>query len=131
MVTANRHRLVNAHPNYSVVTPALRRPTPVVSPRQRAVPRSRRRESQAWMTLLILASGLLLALGLLSLYGRICLTREINRRGSLNAQLKLARQREGELTLERARTDNDGVIAAQAMKFQMIRRTDREAITIP
>jgi hypothetical protein len=83
------------------------------------------------MTVLIVASGLLLVLGVLSLYGRICQTREINRRSYLNAQVKLERQRSEELTLRRARTETDAHISLQAAKFQMIRRTDRDAVTIP
>lgn len=95
------------------------------------MPRSRRREYQAWMTLLVVASGLLLALGVLSLYGRICQTREINRRSTLSNQLAIAKQRGEELTLRRARAENDSVIAEQAAKFGMIRRTDSDAVTVP
>ena len=85
MVTAQRQRLVLPHSPASAPSqraPALKRPAPAIPPRERAVPRSRRREYQAWMTLLVAASGLLLALGVLSLYGRICQTQEINRRSA-------------------------------------------------
>ena len=95
------------------------------------MPRSRRREYQAMMTALIVASGLLLALGVLSLYGRICQTREINRRSLLTFEMKVERQHSEELTLSRARSENDSTIAAQAARLHMIRRTDSDAVTIP
>ncbi len=129
MVTAQRQRVVS--PRASAPAPALKRPEPAMPPRERAVPKSRRREYQAWVTLLVAASGLLLALGVLSLYGRICQTQEINRRSRLNAQLKVAKQRSEELTLLRARAESDTVIFSQATKFHMIRRTDSDAVTIP
>ncbi len=131
MVTAQRNRYVTSRTSVTALAPALRRDVPIPVIRERAMPRSRRREHQAWMSLLIVASGLLLALGILSLYGRICQTSEINRRGYLNSQLKLAHQRDGELTLSRATSENDTIIAEQAVKFRMIRRTDRDTVTIP
>lgn len=129
MVTAQRHRLVTSHP--TALAQPLKRTAPAPAPRVYVMPRSRRREYQAWMTLLVMASGLLLGLGVLSLYGRICQTSEINRRSSLNSQLKLARQRAGELTLLKAQAQNDGTVALQADRFHMIRRTDRDTVTIP
>ena len=83
------------------------------------------------MTLLIAASGLLLALGVLSLYGRICQTKEINRRSTLNGMMKVAKQRSEEITLRAASAENDNNIAAQATRLNMIHRTDRDAVTIP
>ena len=130
MVSAQR---VPSYPSRSaaVLAQPLSRPIPAVPPRVRAVPRSRRREYQAWMSVLIVGCGLLLALGVLSLYGRICQTREINRRVYLNGQLKLAHQRAEELTLRRAKSETDAIIAEQAARFHMVRRTDRDAVTIP
>jgi hypothetical protein len=130
MVTAQRYQLVAPRSAVVAATP-LRAPAPAARPQSRTMPRSRRREYQAWMTLLIMASGLLLALGMLSLYGRICQTREINRRGLLKAELKVALQRGGELTLLRAQSETDTNIAAQAARLHMIRRTDSDAVTIP
>jgi hypothetical protein len=131
MVTAQRQRLVIPHPPASALAAALKRPEPAAPPRVRAIPKSRRREYQAWMTLLIAGSGLLLALGVLSLYGRIIQTQEINRRSNLNVQLKVAKQRSEEITLQRATLETDANIALQAARFKMIRRTDRDAVTIP
>lgn len=131
MVTAQRQRLVIPHPSASALAPALRRPEPAAPPRVRSIPKSRRREYQAWMTLLIAASGLLLALGVLSLYGRIIQTQEINRRSNLNAQMKVAKQKGEEITLLRSKTEDDSSIALQAARFKMVRRTDRDAVTIP
>jgi hypothetical protein len=131
MVTAEKQRSFTSPVSANALAQPLRRPAPTAPPRERAIPRSRRREYQATMTALIVASGLLLALGVLSLYGRICQTREINRRSYLNAQLKLERQRAEELTLRRARSENDKTVADIASRFNMIRRTDRDAVTIP
>ena len=128
MVTAQRQQLVIPHSRSSA--PALR-PEPASPPRERAIPKSRRREYQAWMALLVAASGLLLALGVLSLYGRICQTQEINRRSTLNAQLKVAKQRSEEITLKRAMIETDTNVARVAAELKMIRRTDRDAVTIP
>jgi hypothetical protein len=83
------------------------------------------------MTLLIVASGFMLAFGVLSLYGRICQTSEINRRCSLNVQLRVAQLRGEGLTMQRAQSENDVTIAAQAARLHMVRRTDSDAVTIP
>jgi hypothetical protein len=83
------------------------------------------------MSVLIVASGLFLALGILSLYGRICQTKEINRRSKLKAELRLAEQKSEEIALRRASEENDQTIAQQAIKFRMFRRTDSDAVTIP
>ncbi len=131
MVTAQRQQLVLPHTPASALAPALKRPASATPPRESAIPRSRRKEYQAWMTLLIAASGLLLALGVLSLYGRICQTKEINRRSALNARLKVAKQRGEEVTLRRAMVESDSKIAADAVRFSMIRRTDGDAVIIP
>ena len=131
MVTAQRHRLATPHaPSYPAANP-LRRPAPTPAPRERVAPRSRRREYQAWMSVLIVASGLFLALGILSLYGRICQTKEINRRSKLKTELRLAEQKSEEIALRRASEENDQAIAQQAIKFHMVRRTDSDAVTIP
>jgi len=100
-------------------------------PQPRAIPKSRRREHQAVMTLLIVFSGLFLALGVLSLYGQICQTKEINRRSALNSQIQIATQRAEELALQRARTENDTTVANEAAALNMVRRTDADAVTIP
>lgn len=105
--------------------------TPQTLPVSRPMPRSRRREYQAWITLLIAASLLFLALGIFSLYGRICQTKEINRRSSLNAMLKQARHHQQELNLKINQIEADRVIAAEAAKRNMIRPTDKDALTIP
>ena len=131
MVTAQRQQLVIPHSRASALAPAHKRPEPASPPRVRAIPKSRRREYQAWMTLLVAASGLLLALGVLSLYGRICQTQEINRRSVLNGQLKVAKQRSEEITLHRAIIETDTNVAKDAARLKMIRRTDRDAVTIP
>ena|ERR1051326_4748998 len=131
MVTAQRQRLIIPHGTAGAPAPVLRRPAPAAPPRERVIPRSRRREYQAWMTLLVAGSGLLLALGVLSLYGRICQTQEINRRSNLNAAWKVATQRSEEIELRRAQVENDASIAAAAAKFKMIRRTDGDAVVIP
>jgi hypothetical protein len=131
MVTAQRQRFVSSHSTALALAPDLRRSAPAPLPQTRAMPKSRRREYQAWMSLLIMASGLLLALGVMSLYGRICQTSEINRRCKLNNELKVAKHLAGELTLLRAKAEADTNIAAQAARFSMVRRTDRDAVTIP
>ena len=125
MVSAQRAPSYPTHGATALAQP-LRRP-----PSARPMPRSRRRAYQAWMSLLIMGSGLLLTLGVLSLYGRICQTREINRRVYLNGQLRLASQRGEELTLRRAKFETDANIAAQAVRLNMVRRTDGDAVTIP
>jgi len=131
MVTAQRHRLATPHtPSYTAVYP-LRRPAPDPAPRERPVPKSRRREYQAWMSVLIVASGLFLALGILSLYGRICQTKEINRRSQLKAEMRLAEQKSEEIALRRASEENDQATEQLAIKFNMVRRTDSDAVTIP
>ena len=130
MVSAQRVPTYASHGATALAQP-LSRPIPVAPPRVRAIPRSRRREYQAWMSVLIMGCGLLLSLGVLSLYGRICQTREINRRVFLNSQLKLAHQRGEELTVRQAKSETDAIIAEQAANLHMIRRTDRDAVTIP
>ena len=129
MVTAQRNRLPASRLPAQAIAPALRRVAPP-APRERAVPKSRRRDYQAWMTLLVVASGLFLALGVLSLYGRICQTQEINRRSVLNSKLAVAKQRGEELTLQRARAESDHLVTDQAGRFDMIRRTESDAVTI-
>src|ERR1051325_1855974 len=106
MVSAQQARSYGSHGANAFAQP-LTRPIPVAPPRAHAIPRSRRREYQAWMSILIMGCGLLLALGVLSLYGRICQTSEINRRVYLNSQLKLAYQRGEEITLRRAKAETD------------------------
>lgn len=131
MVTAQRQPYVSTHATALALAPSLRRPIPAEQPQVRPMPRSRRREYQAWMTLLIVASGFMLAFGVLSLYGRICQTSEINRRCSLNVQLRVAQLRGEGLTMQRAQSENDVTIAAQAARLHMVRRTDSDAVTIP
>ncbi|HLJ57077.1 MAG TPA: hypothetical protein VKT77_18715 [Chthonomonadaceae bacterium] len=128
MVTAQR-QLAMPHPGS--LAPALKRPMPAPPPRVGVVPKSRRRLHQAWMTMLVIASGLVLSLGILSLYGRICQTQEINRRSALYTQLNVAKQRGGELTLQRAKAESDANIAVDAARLGMIRKTDSDAVTIP
>ena len=129
MVTAQRQQYQSSYS--AALAPALGRPEAAPDLRLRAIPKSRRREYQAWMTLLIMFSGLLLTLGVLSLYGRICQTSEINRKSTLTSQLKIADQRAQELALQRAATQNDVAIESHAKRMNMVRRTDRDAITIP
>jgi hypothetical protein len=133
MVTARQPSPYAPRTGTSALAKPLRRtmPVPETIPISRPMPKSRRREYQAWMTLLIMASLLFLALGVFSLYGRICQTREINRRSSLNALLKQEKHRQEELTLKKTQIETDSRIAEEAAKRHMVRPTDKDAVTVP
>ena len=105
-------------------------PLPVVTPATRAVPRARGVHARTTITFVVGGVGLVLTLGLLTVYGRMCETREANRHESLVSELRAEQQLTDDLTLQAAKFNTDAYVTAKAKEIGFKRFGVGETITV-
>lgn len=102
---------------------------PVTSARTRTS-QSNARHDRAVVATTICTCGVALSMGILSLYGQICQTREANEQHRLLAELKIVRQKAEELTVRNAKFDTEGYVSEQARLRNYVRFGDADAVTV-